>query len=464
MAHATILAILALIVLPIKKVREQLIITATEPIVTEDQVLEIQLDTMPEQIEEGAETFALQQVDAVHVREEAAPLTIDADMARLDSFVAAQQLLNQEGRLATQLSGRSVESRAALLQAFGGTAESEAAVSNGLKWLAAHQRKDGSWNFDHRTNECDEGCNGPGRLKPCTVAATSLALLCFLGAGHTHLEGEYHEVIQGGLKYLVGKIDDGPLGADLRELHFGNSGMYAQGLSTIVLCEAYGMSQDRVLKKPAQLAINYIAMAQHPSNGGWRYELRQIDGDTSVSGWEIMAITSGRMSGLVVPLKTRRLAGRFLDSVQSDGGAFYGYDRQGRTPSMTAVGLLCRMYLGWSRDHPELEQGVSYLSAMGPSKQDLYYDYYATQVLHHWGGKRWDNWNVVMRDWLVDTQEQEGHAFGSWSAYNDDGSSRDPHGTGAGGRLYATCFAVLTLEVYYRHLPLYQRQAVENDL
>ena len=56
---------------------------------------------------------------------------------------------------------------------------------------------------------------------------------------------------------------------------------------------------------------------------------------------------------------------------------------------------------------------------------------------------------------LVATQDRGStpkhpHLRGSWSP---DG---DVH-SGAGGRLMMTSLAVLTLEVYYRHLPLYRR-------
>ena len=79
------------------------------------------------------------------------------------------------------------------------------------------------------------------------------------------------------------------------------------------------------------------------------------------------------------------------------------------------------MYLGWNHDRPALVQGVIFLSETGPSLADskpysnnIYYDYYATQVLHHFGGDLWLVWNAAMRDYLVATQSQSGHSAGSW--------------------------------------------------
>ena len=94
--------------------------------------------------------------------------------------------------------------------------------------------------------------------------------------------------------------------------------------------------------------------------------------------------------------------------------------KKGRATT-TAVGLLCRMYLGWKREKPQLKKGVEFLSNLGPSRDDVYYNYYATQVLHHWDGELWDKWNGQMRDHLVETQIKEGPGAGSWDV-------TDPHG------------------------------------
>ena len=80
--------------------------------------------------------------------------------------------------------------------------------------------------------------------------------------------------------------------------------------------------------------------------------------------------------------------------------------------------------------------------------RDVYYWYYATQVLHHLGGDDWDDWNRVMRQALPEHQTREGSERGSWSPLSDRWG---PHG----GRLYVTCLSLYMLEVYYRHLPLY---------
>jgi hypothetical protein len=85
----------------------------------------------------------------------------------------------------------------------GATKQSEVAVDNALKWLAAHQLADGSWSFDHRDGACNGRCKDQGSFKLAKGGATGIALLAFLGAGKTHLEGEYKDTVAKGLKFLL---------------------------------------------------------------------------------------------------------------------------------------------------------------------------------------------------------------------------------------------------------------------
>lgn len=59
-----------------------------------------------------------------------------------------------------------------------------------------------------------------------------------------------------------------------------------------------------------------------------------------------------------------------------------------------------------------------------------------------------------MRTYLIDTQvDDESHEDGSW--YFDEAWSD------RGGRLYTTTLAILTLEVYYRYMPMYQADFID---
>lgn len=355
--------------------------------------------------------------------------------------------------LAGSFYGRSGATREKSLREGGGTTASEAAVAKGLGWLARHQVKIsetvGYWPTDG---------NYPNKGGKHDAAGTAFGLLPFLGAGKTHKttkDNPYDKPIDRGLNYLISIQDKktGRIGKD----------MYEHGLCAIALCEAFGLSQDYNLKKPAQAAINYIVAAQH-AGGGWRYAPGQA-GDTSVSGWHIMALKSGLMSGLDVPPAALRKAQNYLDScvhAQTEG---YGYtDGNSPTMTMTAVALLCRQYLqGWGPQNLRMIKAVdNYIKPNYPKEQvkNVYYYYYATQVMHHFGGDEWKSWNNKNREILVASQNDERakpEVWGSWSPAGDG------HG-GAGGRLMVTSLNLLSLEVYYRYLPLYYRDTgAKND-
>ncbi len=341
--------------------------------------------------------------------------------------------------------------------AGGGSKASEAAVARGLRWLALHQAPEGHWSLDqynlHARTEVNsnrfinDGSQGKGQKNDSAGAA--FGLLPFLAAGITHKptgrpqDDQYVKTVKRALEYLIAR--QGKDGAF-------PGGMYAHGLCSIAMCEAYGLTADPMLKRPAQAAINYIVQAQDPAGGGWRYSPRS-GGDTSVVGWQFMALKSGQMAGLNVPRSTIEMAAKYLDSVESTDGGGFGYTGPGDSPTMSAVGLLCRQYLGAQRRNPNLRNGVEKLKRYPPSGQrNIYYEYYATQVMHHMGGDYWDFWNKGdkgnngMRESLIARQDRDG----SWNPQGDAHS-------GAGGRIMQTSLSLLTLEVYYRHLPLYQR-------
>jgi hypothetical protein len=351
------------------------------------------------------------------------------------------------------IGGRSGSTREQLLREGGGNSESEAAVARGLRWLALHQAPDGHWSLDGFNLHGHCNCTGPGGNYD--IAATAFGLLPLLGAGQTHkpAAGEKHTMytknVEKALKYLILKQNS--------QGDFGN-GMYAHGLASIAMCEAYGLTSDPTLKASAQRAINFIIKAQS-DNGGWRYTPRS-GGDTSVVGWQVMALKSAQMAGLDVPTRTLTGATKWLDSCATPDGGGYGYTGpQDGASAMTAAGLLCREYLGWGPRNPGLASGVKKLLTALPDsdlgRTSMYYNYYATQVLHHVGGEPWDVWNKKIRNQLLKTQDkgqdaQHPHQIGSWDPKIDNWGAQ-------GGRIMVTSLSLLTLEVYYRHLPLYRR-------
>jgi len=413
------------------------------------------------------------------------------------------------------LSQRSGAARGETARARGGSPASEAAIERGLLWLARHQAANGAWLFEHPhcidpfgrpSQQCL--CRTKGYIEGHTKASTSIALLPFLGAGNTHLDGPYKEVVYRGLEQLKTILD-----IELKELHPDNpnfvstfSGdLYGYGLTTLVMAEAFGMTGDPDLERYVNALTVFLARHQHPL-GGWRYELGQ-PGDITVTGWQVVALKSSQLAGAAVHSDIFRQADKFLDSLTPPAPL----SRPGRTQVVankvggmnrdptryhylasfansttrepgectSAVGLLCRLYTGWSSNDPRLLKGVNQLlkSNTHPALL-LYRNFYLAQILLHIDHPAWEQWNRRNRDYLVRMQitettrmNQRNPAFGSppceigsWYLTNPNGTTknaiRDRHLAPA-GRLAHTALAILTLEVYYRLLPIYKPVAIE---
>ena len=350
-------------------------------------------------------------------------------------------------------SGRQGMTRAKLVRREGGTARSEKSVEEAIGWFARHQRPDGSWSLNYYEQCQPNGCPHHQVMESDT-AATGLALLPMLGAGYIHtVKSKYQDTVRRGISWLVdhqqpdGNLFIGPAGMAY---------MYSHAIGTMALCEAYGLSQDPKLKKPAQLAIQFIVNSQHPTTGGWRYAPGQ-EGDTSVFGWQIFALRSGHMAKLTVPRHVLKACTRYLDLAAVDQHRIgYAYQPgRGLSFIMTAEALLGRQLLGWPRNHPPLIKGAAQIAANLEVSEDrnIYYWYYATQLLHNMKNKDWERWNLKVRELLIDMQvKTDGCDGGSWDPILP---VEDRWGRSA-GRLYVTSLSTLTLEVYYRYLPLYR--------
>ncbi len=354
--------------------------------------------------------------------------------------------------------------------------EVEATIELGLTYLAAIQLPDGRWTLQNTTVPGQEATD-PEATIVADSAATGMALLAFLGAGYDHLDGEYREQIRSGLNALLANQKaNGDLFAVQDNQPSSGLWFYSHGIASIALCEAYGMTGDRQLREPAQRALDFIISAQHPERGGWRYDPGRMS-DLSVSGWQLMALRSGQLAGLTVPGDVIEKTSKLLDRAQAsatDASAYcynpWGNDteagRYGPQPNtvMTAVGLLMRLYTGWSRDNPDLHRGATLLldrlpsmdqppsfAGMNNPRRDTYYWYNATQVMYHMRGEHWRRWKNRLYPMLSKTQQHTGPFAGSWSPIEP---VADRWGVTA-GRLYLTAMNLLSLEVYHRHLPLF---------
>jgi len=335
---------------------------------------------------------------------------------------------------------RRFEQRQKLVREMGGNKESEEAVAKALAYLKKSQQEDGRWTkFDNDYRRAGRDQHDP--------AITALATLAFLASDHTpDRSRQYGETVRKGLEYLL-KIQKN--NGDLR----GSGDMYDQGIATLAVAEAAILTNDKRYREAAIKAAEFIVNAQHEGSGGWRYNPRQ-SGDTSVLGWQVMALHSVEMLGWQMPEDTRNGAVRWLDHVGSGKHKMLAGYQNGRKPTsiMTAEAVFSRIMLGQQLNDAELKEASDYLLKHPPHKGDrnYYYYYYGSLMQMQVQGATWRKWNDMMRDYLVKLQATDGRDAGSW----------DPKGrwAGRGGRAYSTAMGALTLQVYYRYLPMLGRE------
>ncbi|MBM4038386.1 MAG: terpene cyclase/mutase family protein [Planctomycetes bacterium] len=337
----------------------------------------------------------------------------------------------------------------------GWTEKAQSCVDAGLYWLKRAQKPDGHWS-------CREW-DGAGDFD---TGMTGLALLCFLGAGYTHVKGPYQDTVRRGLEWLKNNQKDNG--------SFGWKTFYEQGIATMAVSEAYGMTQSPAVGRMAQNAVDYICLVQ-PEHGGFRYAgaVDKEGGDMSVTGWQIMAIKSAICSELRVPQQAVERSRVFLKNTLRDyGGSAYTVGTPAATPAMTAIGMLCRQFLGGDYD-ADILAAANTLIAHERQRQgarggdngvkdtlvnDLYYTYYSVLAMFQMGPQSefWREWNKMFRDPLVKLQFKEDRPDtrgrfirGSWDPTMTMWGSQ-------GGRVFSTTMAILCLEVYYRYLPVYR--------
>jgi len=345
-----------------------------------------------------------------------------------------------------------------------GGRSTDPSMEAGLHWLAEHQDQDGRWDCDGfmRHDPIDDPCTGPGGSLH-DVGVTGLALLAFLGDGNTTSVGPYRDTVKRGIRWLQAQQDPdtGLIGDEI-----GKGFMYDHAIASLALCEAYYFTKSPLLKHTAQKALNQISRARNPY-GAWRYDVPPTgENDTSVTGWMVFALQSGRDADLTIDEDALIGALTWIDEVTDPANGRVGYNAIGsasareigtndhyptdRAEAMTAVGLLSRVFLGQTPDrHPIMNKHADLMMKSLPRLDgdglgsDMYYWYYGTYAMFQMGGRYWSAWNKAMKPAVLDSQRKDGASRGSW----------DPSGPWGkqGGRVYSTASMVLCLQVYFRY-------------
>lgn len=366
----------------------------------------------------------------------------------------AEPIPSDQPPLPQTYADRFAKDRDQLVEQRGGSEQTEKAVRAALGWLANAQSESGGWDaskFGAGKARVVLSQDRRGAGAQADTGVTGLALLAFLGAGHTHASGAYTHEVAGGLEYLRQRQRaDGSLYGDA---HFF-ARMYCHSMATFAVCEALAVTKDKRLEPMARAAVRYTLSMQHPTDGGWRYQ-RGDSGDTSQLGWQIMTLKSAQLADIGISKTTWTRVDRFLRRVRRghNGGLAAYRPNSAVSRSMTAEALFCRLlqneqHIG-ELSNAAIDEAVTSIAEQFPNveQKNLYYWYYATLALHRCqqnssvAAEAWESWNHRLTTTLVTTQQ----ADGSWDV--------DTAWGGCGGRVYTTALSALCLEVYYRYNP-----------
>ena len=304
-------------------------------------------------------------------------------------------------------------------------------------FLERIQRADGAW---------------PSRALGARIRAdveqTALTLLAFLGAGHTEKVGKYKLHVRKAVSYL--KSCQRKDGAILNE-NWTQVDRVAHALAVMALAEAAGMANVADTKASAQRAVDFLVRQQDSESGGFG-RMTGIAADLFTTTTSVMATKSAKVAGLSVPKETFVGMIRFLDSVEDKKGKSFGYVLGGSTSAQAAImGAVCRQFLGWKKE--ELREVVTVaLKELGAptvdrEHSDVLVNFLATLAAFQQGGDIWKKWNEPLRKNIQEGQMQDGPTDGAWA----------PKGVWAGGGyILSSALNALTLEVYYRYLPMYK--------
>ncbi|MDO4551847.1 MAG: carboxypeptidase regulatory-like domain-containing protein, partial [Planctomycetia bacterium] len=379
----------------------------------------------------------------------------------------------------------------------GGSVDSERAVTAALEWLARHQadktdaQAEGSWGkFCLKSEDIRCRCHKEGgcvdSISPVTdegkafaskregseldyvMASTGLAVLAFQAGGHLYdNDRRFSENVRRGLDWMVknqkenGLLVSPGITARYADSPYHEKFMYEHGIASFALAEAcavtksLGREVDAKYENAMKNAIHFTLDIQH-LDGGWRYKTDKKEAsDTSVTGWQILALKSAKEAGIELPEEVIRKIRRLF--TRHTRGAITEYQISVRgTEAVTGIGMLVRQFLLDEADseyvYVAARSLANYASAtwgrLAPEELSEYPDFYlwykCSLAMQQAGGRDWESWNNTVRDAIIRIQKTQGCEMGSWDPFHDEWGD-------FGGRVYTTALGALTLQVYYRY-------------
>jgi hypothetical protein len=313
-------------------------------------------------------------------------------------------------------------------------------VDRGLAFLSTLQENDGSWQLG-------------GQKSP---AATGLAVMAFLSAGHVPGEGPYQETLDRAIRWVLRHQQrTGMIAAE------GSPEMYTHAICTLMLAEVTGMTDvalarqiKPVLEKAVALIVRGQNMEQGPYRGGWRYQPGSTDADLSVTGWQLLALRAARNCGCDVPAQRIDLATEFVLRCHDPRSGGFCYQPGGPvTKACTGTAILALELRGATRPapgsaklpaHADILKAKAYLVSQPLQRGEghFYYTaYYGAQAMYQPRSNYWLVYRRNLHQLLFEEQQRNG----GWIDVSGYGPS------------YGTAMAILALTVEYRLLPIYQR-------
>jgi prenyltransferase beta subunit len=303
-------------------------------------------------------------------------------------------------------------------------------VKRGLRWLADHQSRDGSYGAG----------GGSGR----NTAVTALAGLAFMQAGNLPGRGQYADNVSKCLDFTLASCQEsGLVAADQ-----SHGPMYGHGFATVFLGEIYGMTGDEQVKEKLQRAVRLIEQTQN-REGGWRYQPVPFDADISVTICQVMGLRAARDAGIKVEKTTIDNAIKYVRACQNPDGGFSYMAAQGGGGgsgfARSAAGVASLYYAGVF-EGTEIKRGLDYMKQFQPGRgvaadaegHYFYGHYYAVQAMFLAGGDYWATWYPGIREQLIARQAKP---EGCWRGdFSED---------------YATAMALIILQMPNRYLPVY---------
>jgi hypothetical protein len=349
----------------------------------------------------------------------------------------------------------------------------DAAIKAGLAWLAEHQIKEGP----------DAGAWQTSRPQ-YQPAMAGFAGLAFLANGYQPGQGEYGQVIDRAMEFVIGSMDaEGYLGQG------DPSGMYIHAICTLFGLSYLGASPDPErevelamwCRRSLKVIIDAQAIARPATaQGGWRYTPYTTESDLSVTSWQMLVLHAARQCGYRIDPSVTDAALGYInraytevepkDSATNERTSKQTNGREQETaagfvyrvgvstepePSATGVAIFVKSLFEKEADE-KVRESLEFLRQFPPSWGGEQYGgyyyfalFYISQGMFQVGGGTWERYRDTVAEILIEHQNGDG----SWPFPPDNRPQ-----SRLTGDSYPTSLAILVLSLEKQYLPMYQRQ------